>query len=159
MRFRANQEEEPEVDLAPLIDCVFLLLIFFLVATQLSEFEEHLEFSIPPPLTALHESRNTEFRDVSLLKNGTVIIHNIREGLSELPMHDLRKDRSPLAIADPALAQGIRAIAGDDPNIEIRLVSHPEVGFQTVVDLVDLFKLLGLSRIEIRIHGISGDFQ
>ena len=29
-----NNEEEPEVSMSPLIDCVFLLLIFFLVSTM-----------------------------------------------------------------------------------------------------------------------------
>ena len=29
-----NNEDEPEVSMSPLIDCVFLLLIFFLVSTM-----------------------------------------------------------------------------------------------------------------------------
>ena len=44
-----KHEEEPavEVQLTPLIDCVFLLLIFFLVSSQLKKVEKRLDVKLP----------------------------------------------------------------------------------------------------------------
>jgi biopolymer transport protein ExbD len=46
MRLQTRQTEEPDVNLTPLIDVVFLLLIFFMVSTT---FERETEISIELP--------------------------------------------------------------------------------------------------------------
>lgn len=47
MNMCPEDEEGPQVQMAPLIDCVFLLLIFFLVATTLKKHEPELELDLP----------------------------------------------------------------------------------------------------------------
>jgi len=37
MRLRRMQREDPEVNMVPMIDCVFQLMIFFLIATQVKK--------------------------------------------------------------------------------------------------------------------------
>ncbi len=46
MKFRQHRAQEPEVNLTPLIDVVFLLLIFFMVSTTFEE-ESELEVILP----------------------------------------------------------------------------------------------------------------
>lgn len=46
LKFRRKQKEEVSVNLTPLIDVVFLLLIFFMVSTTFTK-ETHLEISLP----------------------------------------------------------------------------------------------------------------
>lgn len=61
MRHRPEFEEEPEVPFSPLIDCVFLLLIFFLVTTVIKRFENHIPFKQPSAAVSMsHQAeRNT----------------------------------------------------------------------------------------------------
>ena len=47
MRFRAENEEDFSVDLTPLIDVVFLLLIFFMVSTVFVDFKKQMDISLP----------------------------------------------------------------------------------------------------------------
>ena len=47
MRFRAESEENFLVDLTPLIDVVFLLLIFFMVSTVFVDFKKQMDISLP----------------------------------------------------------------------------------------------------------------
>ena len=47
MRFRAKNEEDFSVDLTPLIDVVFLLLIFFMVSTVFVDFKKQMDISLP----------------------------------------------------------------------------------------------------------------
>ncbi len=46
MRFSSRTEEEPQITLTPLIDVVFLLLIFFMVSTTFSK-ESELNIRLP----------------------------------------------------------------------------------------------------------------
>ena len=58
-----NNEEEPEVSMSPLIDCVFLLLIFFLVSTMTKVKSRDIPVNLPTseaavklkPANFLHE--------------------------------------------------------------------------------------------------------
>jgi len=47
MRFRSEEEENVALDLTPLIDVVFLLLIFFVVSTQFVDFSRRLDLQLP----------------------------------------------------------------------------------------------------------------
>lgn len=47
MRFRSEEEENFALDLTPLIDVVFLLLIFFVVSTQFVDFSRRLDLKLP----------------------------------------------------------------------------------------------------------------
>lgn len=47
MRFRVEDEENFSVDLTPLIDVVFLLLIFFMVSTVFVDFKKQMDISLP----------------------------------------------------------------------------------------------------------------
>ena len=47
MRFRKEDEENFALDLTPLIDVVFLLLIFFMVSTVFVDFKRRMDISLP----------------------------------------------------------------------------------------------------------------
>jgi len=47
MQVQLDDHEEVDVQMTPLIDCVFLLLVFFLVATTLKKIEPELPIDLP----------------------------------------------------------------------------------------------------------------
>ncbi|MDP6736362.1 MAG: biopolymer transporter ExbD, partial [Nitrospinaceae bacterium] len=47
MRFRNEEEENFSLDLTPLVDVVFLLLIFFMVSTVFVDFKRRIDISLP----------------------------------------------------------------------------------------------------------------
>ena len=58
MKFPRQPVEPVDVNLTPLIDVVFLLLIFFLVATKLAQEERELDIPLPEAAEARHPARN-----------------------------------------------------------------------------------------------------
>ena len=40
-------EEKPDIQMTPMIDCVFLLLIFFMVSSTFNRQEADISFSLP----------------------------------------------------------------------------------------------------------------
>ena len=47
MPIRTQQEEQPVLNLTPMIDVVFLLIIFFMVGTKFAEMERKIELEVP----------------------------------------------------------------------------------------------------------------
>ena len=47
MPLKTQHDEQPALNLTPMIDVVFLLIIFFMVATKFSELERNIELTLP----------------------------------------------------------------------------------------------------------------
>ena len=62
MPLKTHNDEQPSLNLTPMIDVVFLLIIFFMVGSQYSELERSIELEVPRvtdsgALTAAPEKR------------------------------------------------------------------------------------------------------
>jgi biopolymer transport protein ExbD len=56
MKLRTTEEPEANVDMTPMIDCVFLLLIFFMVSATMSKVDQTPEVKLPiAPKAAIPE--------------------------------------------------------------------------------------------------------
>ena len=47
MPLKTQQDEHPTLNMTPMIDVVFLLLIFFMVATSFAKIERDIELELP----------------------------------------------------------------------------------------------------------------
>lgn len=53
MKINYEDDDKVEVPMSPLIDCVFLLLIFFLVTTMMKKWEQQIPLSLPSSTSSL----------------------------------------------------------------------------------------------------------
>lgn len=60
MRLPLDEEEKVDIQMSPLIDCVFLLLIFFLVTTMMKKWEMQIPLSLPEMTSSLSTTRSGE---------------------------------------------------------------------------------------------------
>lgn len=73
MKFRRERLNEPEINLTPLIDVVFLLLIFFMVSTT---FDRSSELAIElPEASPVLEAKNEETVDVGVDAKGRFYVN------------------------------------------------------------------------------------
>ena len=88
MRIRETQsEEEAAINLMPLIDMVFLLLIFFLVATTFAQEERDLRVQLPGAALPQPLSAPPQQLIINIQSDGTPIVATRRydyQGLAEL---------------------------------------------------------------------------
>ena len=68
-----NNEEEPEVSMSPLIDCVFLLLIFFLVSTMTKVKSRDIPVNLPTSEAAVKLKPDDKQAIVDWTAKGTFI--------------------------------------------------------------------------------------
>ena len=82
MRFRRRREEALELQLLPLIDVVFLLLIFFLMGTTFIELLDKLDIELPPSKVASRQERRNNLVEMSAA--GEIYLNGARVTMQEL---------------------------------------------------------------------------
>ena len=130
MQIDLREDEGLEVQMAPLIDCVFLLLIFFLVATTLKKIDEELPLELPNSAAAIDVQQPDEYLVVAIDKNQNFYV-----------------DGTPVSLG---LLQGsLRTKAEENPKVKIRLDIDQNVPFRKVMELYDILEFEGLKYVGI----------
>lgn len=87
MPLRTQRDEQPTINLTPMIDIVFLLIIFFMVGTkfsELSEAERDINLNVPQVADAGALTAAPTKRVVNVFKDGTVTLDGRDVSLEEL---------------------------------------------------------------------------
>ncbi len=128
MRFKKNRDEEPTIGIAPFVDMVFLLLIFFMVTAQFS-----VVSGIPVQLPKGSGKTFDENRDkVTLVvdKEGRMLLKGM-----QLDLKGLDKE--------------LRSILKEKGLVSLVLQVDRSVSHGTVVEVMDTAKTAGVNTIII----------
>ena len=131
MNLRPRRSEEPDVSLTPLIDVVFLLLIFFMVTTT---FRKEGEFDVTLP-----EASNTE--TVREEKQLTVAV----DAAGFYQVGDLRLPDRRLT----TLSSALQSAVGADREQPILIRGDAQTPHQAIVRVLDAATQLGLKNVGI----------
>ncbi|MBN1995976.1 biopolymer transporter ExbD [candidate division KSB1 bacterium] len=142
MRIRLEEDQTTAIDIAPLIDCVFLLIVFFLVATTFKK----ADFEEPPPKTEeqivieLEEQLKVDLPDpaVSALpvtENSVLHIVIDADGTFFL-------EKKP--VSRTQLHEKLREIATNYPDSHIMIDIDRHAESQYTIQLLDLLAYEGL---------------
>lgn len=126
MKFRdTSHQQGAELELAPMIDVVFLLLIFFIVTWQFARFERDMDISVP----SAEEAQNTDRQKGEIIVNvrgdGTVVLNGQEVDQAEL----LSK---------------LNAISSVYPDQAVILRGAHEAEFQKIITVLDQIKKAGI---------------
>lgn len=125
MKFQPDKREEPDVNLTPLIDVVFLLLIFFMVSTT---FNRETEIAIELP-EASGEIMASERKVVEISIDG--------EGRFFVNQQEVINTRLE------TLKQAIARAAGDETKPQVILSADKSTPHQAVITAMDAARQLG----------------
>jgi len=128
MKFSSRQPEPAGIQLAPMIDIVFLLLIFFIVTWQFSRSETELNVSVP---TAEEGAELTR-------PKGEIIINVLGDGV-------IRVEGSTVDL--PQLHDKLAAIARQFENQPVRIRGDGSVAYQRIVEVIDTCQKAGIWNI------------
>lgn len=87
MPLRVQRDEQPSVNLTPMIDIVFLLIIFFMVGTKFSELneaEKNIALNVPEVKSATALTAAPKKRVINVFEDGQVTLDATPVSLSEL---------------------------------------------------------------------------
>jgi biopolymer transport protein ExbD len=131
MKFKRAVREDLTINMTPLIDVVFLLLIFFMVTTTFSR-ETRLMVNLPEADAELANTDATSIeiivaRDGTYSINGRALINNRLE----------------------TLIRGLELESTGDRNLPIVLIADAEATHQSVVTAMDGIGRTGFTRLSI----------
>ncbi|KGK43166.1 biopolymer transporter ExbD [Nitrincola sp. A-D6] len=134
MKFSRQRQEDLSINLTPLIDVVFLLLIFFMVTTTFTR-ETQLEVSLPEAASAQTVAQEQERIDVVINAEGLYSVNG--QALVNAQIQTLRQ----------AIAEQIEV--GERRSIPFVITADAQTPHQAVVSAMDVAGQLGFSQLRI----------
>ena len=131
MKFTLDDEDKTDVSLTPLIDVVFLLLIFFMVTTTFNQ-HANLRVDLPEASNAVQSDEVLKI-EIIIDKNGQYYI----DGLSLLDQQER------------TLINALSKVVQKNKTEKILIRADAQAPHQSVVSVMDAAGKLGLTQISI----------
>ena len=139
MKFKRLNREELSINITPLIDVVFLLLIFFMVTTTFTR-ESRLIVTLPEADSPLVDSQ-TDVIEIVVLRDGSYAING----------------RSLVNSRIETLMRGLELESGGDRSLAVLLIADAQATHQAVVTAMDGIGQSGFTRLNIATQRPSED--
>lgn len=136
MRFRRSYEEEPEVNLIPLIDVLLIVLIFLAVSTTYSRFAE-LKIQLPSA-DATTPATPPNIINVAVTADG-------RYALDKAMLPD-----------SASLAEALTRAAQGREDVLLVINADAQAPHQSVISVMEASRLAGIVRISFATQRASG---
>ncbi|MEX2607292.1 MAG: biopolymer transporter ExbD [Kiritimatiellia bacterium] len=130
-RQRRGTPIEAEVSMSPLIDCVFLLLIFFLVATMFKKEKRDIDIVPPESVSASKIRPDDQHLVLSVGRDGALYLQGRETEMNEI-------------------FQRLGEQALENPERRIRIDADHRAPLYHVAQLLDMCQFRGLTNVGIR---------
>ena len=131
---RFRDEDETEINITPMLDIVFIMLIFFIVTTSFVK-EPGIDPQRPPAQTAQEQSR----------ANVLIAISSTGE---------IWMDKRAVELAEVRVM--VEAILSENPESSAVIIADEEADSGILIDLMDQIQLGGIGNISIAAEPGSG---
>jgi biopolymer transport protein ExbD len=126
-----NKPEDPDVNLTPMIDVVFLLLLFFMVSTSFVR-ESSLKVDLPEA-TGISAQTQDEPIDIIISTDGTFTIKDIE-------LIDANRE---------SISKVLKQVVADNPDPHILISADANTEYQNIVTAMDTAQELGYTRLTL----------
>jgi biopolymer transport protein ExbD len=138
MNLRPHRKQSPDVNLTPLIDVVFLLLIFFMVSTTF-ERESQIEVRLPEAAAQERNEPPPKVLDITVDVEGRFYV-----------------DQQEVVNTDvDTLKRAISKAVGDNRDLPVVITADANASYQSVIKAMDAASQLGLNQISFPISESS----
>jgi len=129
MKLNLYKNKHPRIEMLPLIDVVFLLLVFFIYAMLSMAVHRGLPVVLPASATAKIDKKLV--LSVSIKSDGTIYI-----------------DKHQFALEDLAETLKVRALHETDPGV--LLFADRDISYQKLFKVLDQIQIAGIQRISLQ---------
>lgn len=128
MKFRTTKLEPAGFQLAPMIDIVFLLLIFFIVTFEITRQEVDLKVFVPTSTEGVDKKRALSEIVINIREGGETIVNGVE-------------------LSEEELTTKLRNIVAEHENQPVRLRGDGKCSWQTMVEVIDIVERAGIWNI------------
>ncbi|HEC74177.1 MAG TPA: biopolymer transporter ExbD [Methylophaga aminisulfidivorans] len=131
MNLSPKRSEDPDVNLTPMIDVVFLLLLFFMVSTSFIR-ESSMKVDLPEA-TGQAVAESDKPIDIVIEADGTISIN----------------DKTLSSITAANLSERLKEAAGSQADPQIIISADAKAEYQLIVTAMDSAQQLGYTRLTL----------
>lgn len=132
MKLSTQSRPEPDVNLTPLIDVVFLLLIFFMVSTSFVK-QSQITIRLPEAESTAMVEEPPEQIDIMITEQGTYLVNG----------RELINNRAE------TIRNALQRVSAGDTSLPLTISADANARHQHVVTAMDVAGRLGFVRISI----------
>ena len=134
MNFRKNiQEPASGFQMAPMVDVMFLLLIFFMVASIYAQWENRVGIKVPKVDTGVNAKRLPDEIIVNIDEEGKFFINNVEQSVKQL--HEILEEVAEVFAKNP----------NQIPSVIIR--ADAKTDHEHVMEVMDVCRKTGITQI------------
>ena len=130
MAVKYEEEEHIEIQMTSMMDCIFLMLIFFLVSSQLKKVEKELPIELPRANTTRDVKSTPDLITVSVNAKGELFVNS-------------------KPVGDAGLKNALANAAKENPDRRIRINGDVFAPFRSIVHVLDTCQGEGLTVVGI----------
>jgi biopolymer transport protein ExbD len=131
VKLTTSKQEAPDVNLTPMIDVVFLLLLFFMVSTSFIR-ESSLKVDLPE---ATGEAMAEQIEPIDIIINSAGIFT-----INQTELLDNSRE---------AISEALKAVVGEQTDPHIVISADADTDYQNIVTAMDTAQALGYSRLTL----------
>ena len=130
MRVPRREPEKARIEVIPMIDIIFFLLVFFMISTLSMTINRGVPVNLPKAASSQQDLRETF--NITVTKDGEIFLNKERVILQDM-------------------AQKIKAGLEKDPELLAIITADDHTFHGAIVDVMDEMRLAGVSRLAIAV--------
>jgi len=130
MRVPRKEQPRARIEIIPMIDVIFFLLVFFMVSTLSMTINRGLPVNLPTAANSQKDLR--ENLNLTLTQDGTIFLN-----------------KEPITLQD--LGPRVKTALAAEPELMVILNADGDVRHQAVVEAMDELRLAGVARLAIAV--------
>lgn len=137
MKINLGEDEQPEIGLIALIDCIFFLLMFFMVSTSFSQQiatqgQRELSIVLPEAATNLEPSTSVEkIVAISIDKKGDLFLQGELVSINRLQEY-------------------LKTVSQENRQTLIEIAGDETVSYKHIISVIDVCQFEGLTNIALQ---------
>ena len=133
MPLKTHHEEAPALNLTPMIDILFLLIIFFMVGSKFTEIEKSVDLDVPQVSDMGALTTAPEKKVINIFRDGRVML-----GTREVDLTDLQAE--------------LAASLAEYQDLGVLVRGDSDVPFQQVATVLTTVRQAGLAEMAISVR-------
>jgi biopolymer transport protein ExbD len=131
MRVPRQEQPKARIEIIPMIDVIFFLLVFFMVSTLSMTINRGLPVNLPTAVTSQKDLR--ENLNLTLMQDGEMFLN-----------------KEPITLPDLGLR--VRTALAGEPELMVIINADGDVRHSAVVEVMDELRLAGIARLAIAVR-------
>ncbi len=135
MPLKTHRDEQPTLNLTPMIDIVFLIIIFFMVGTKFTELERDMSVNVPQVANAGALTAAPERKIINVYRDGRITL-----------------DRQPITIGQ--LTHALAEARSQYPELGVLVRGDADGPLQNAVSVLNACRRAGISEMGIAVQDV-----